>query len=243
MFSGIHHLIKVGVRHCDHDPLDLTPIWAQILEDADGKRYTAPFPEGVNRPVQYGVNLKAHSVYLSQYQLIPYNRIEETFRDQAGIPVSGGSIYNFNEEAYEKLEAFDAIARSKLINSDVCHADETGINIDGKRRWLHCVSNDDWPISFLMKKEELMPPGMPDSALFEVDFQLEVPFNELRYRSAAYTPSSTARLFQDDQPIEPTLKSLKQGHLLEIDNDLCRKVHPAVGPLQLKAKLMFVYIL
>lgn len=122
----------------------VTEYRAQILEDASGKRYTAPFPEGVNRPVQYGVNLKAHSVYLSQYQLIPYNRIEETFRDQAGIPVSGGSIYNFNEEAYEKLEAFDAIARSKLINSDVCHADETGINIDGKRRWLHCVSNDDW---------------------------------------------------------------------------------------------------
>jgi transposase len=122
----------------------VTEYRAQILEDANGKRYTAPFPEGVNRPVQYGVNLKAHSVYLSQHQLIPYNRIEETFRDQAGIPVSGGSIFNFNEEAYEKLEVFDAIARSKLINSDVCHADETGINIDGKRRWLHCVSNDDW---------------------------------------------------------------------------------------------------
>ena len=122
----------------------VTEYRAQILEDANGKRYTAPFPEGVNRPVQYGINLKAHSVYLSQYQLIPYNRIEEAFRDQAGIPVSGGSVYNFNEEAFEKLEAFDAIVRSKLINSDVCHADETGINIDGKRRWLHCASNDDW---------------------------------------------------------------------------------------------------
>ena len=95
---------------------------------------------------------------MSQYQLIPYNRIEETFRDQTGIPVSGGSIYNFNEEApYEKLEAFDAIARSKLINSDVCHADETGINIDGKRRWLHCVSNDDWTYFLPHEKEELRP--------------------------------------------------------------------------------------
>jgi transposase len=122
----------------------VTEYRAQILEDASGKRYTAPFPDGVNRPVQYGLNLKAHSVYLSQYQLIPYNRIEETFQDQAGIPVSGGSIYNFNEEAYEKLETFDAIVKSRLINSDVSHADETGINIDGKRRWLHCVSNDDW---------------------------------------------------------------------------------------------------
>lgn len=122
----------------------VTEYRAQILEDGSGKKYTAPFPEGVNRPVQYGINLKAQSVYLSQYQLIPYNRIEETFHDQVGIPVSAGSIYNFNEEAYEQLETFDAIVRSKLINSDVCHVDETGINIGGIRRWLHCVSNGDW---------------------------------------------------------------------------------------------------
>jgi transposase len=31
-----------------------------------------------------------------------------------------------------------------LIASDLAHADETGINIGGKRRWLHCVSNDYW---------------------------------------------------------------------------------------------------
>lgn len=130
----------------------VTEYRAQILEDANGKRYTASFPEGVNRPVQYGVNLKAHSVYLSQYQLIPYSRIEETFHDQAGIPLSGGSVYNFNEEAYEKLDTFDSIVRSKLINSELCHADETGININGDRRWLHCVSNDEWTCFFPHEK-------------------------------------------------------------------------------------------
>lgn len=122
----------------------VTEYRAQILEDANGKHYAASFPDGVTRPVQYGINIKAQSVYLSQYQLIPYSRIEETFHDQAEIPVSGGSIFNFNEEAYEKLEAFEDIVRSKLIQSDLCHTDETGINIDGKRRWLHCVSNDQW---------------------------------------------------------------------------------------------------
>ncbi|MCK5543333.1 MAG: IS66 family transposase, partial [Desulfobacterales bacterium] len=52
---------------------------------------------------------------MSQYQLIPYNRVEETFKDQAGIPISCGSIYNFNEEAYTKLEAFETILKKKLI--------------------------------------------------------------------------------------------------------------------------------
>ena len=33
----------------------VTEYRAQILEDANGKRYTAPFPEGVSRPVQYAL--------------------------------------------------------------------------------------------------------------------------------------------------------------------------------------------
>jgi len=122
----------------------VTEYQAQILEDENGKRYTAPFPKGLSRPVQYGTSVKAHSVYMSQYQLIPYNRVEETFKDQAGIPISCGSIYNFNEDAYEKLEVFEAILKKKLIQSYLCHADETGININGDRLWLHCVSNDWW---------------------------------------------------------------------------------------------------
>ncbi len=120
----------------------ITEYRAQVLEGADGKRYTAPFPEGVSRPVQYGINVKVHSVYMSQYQLVPYNRVEENFQDQVGIPISAGSVYNFNKSAYERLEVFEAIVKSKLIESDLCHADETGINIEGQRRWLHCVSNN-----------------------------------------------------------------------------------------------------
>jgi len=35
---------------------------AQILEDAQGKRFVAPFPTGVSKAVQYGNTLKAHAV-------------------------------------------------------------------------------------------------------------------------------------------------------------------------------------
>jgi transposase len=115
---------------------------AQILEDSQGKRYVAPFPEGVTRPVQYGIGVKVNSVYMSQYQLIPYNRIEDHFLDQMQIPVSSGSIYNFNQEAYERLDYFDQWVRTQLASSPLLHADETGINIGGKRNWLHNTSND-----------------------------------------------------------------------------------------------------
>jgi len=115
---------------------------AQVLEDSQGKRYVAPFPEGVTRPVQYGIGVKVNSVYMSQHQLIPYNRIEDHFREQLEIPVSNGSIGNFNQEAYDLLEDFDKWARKQLASSAIVHADETGINIGGVRRWLHSASND-----------------------------------------------------------------------------------------------------
>jgi transposase len=114
---------------------------AQILEDSQGKRYVAPFPEGVTRPVQYGIGVKVNSVYMSQYQLIPYHRIEDHFLDQMQIPVSNGTIYNFNQEAYERLDYFDQWVRRQLALSPLLHVDETGINIGGKGNWLHNTSN------------------------------------------------------------------------------------------------------
>jgi hypothetical protein len=33
---------------------------------------------------------------VSQYQLLPYKRIEEYFTDQLGIPLSSGTLVRFN---------------------------------------------------------------------------------------------------------------------------------------------------
>jgi transposase len=117
---------------------------AEVLEDQNGKRYVAPFPQDVTRPVQYGIGVKTNAVYMSQYQLIPYNRIEDHFQDQMGIPISAGTINNFNKDAFERLESFEAWVKSKLLASPLIHSDETGINIGGDRRWLHNVSNDNF---------------------------------------------------------------------------------------------------
>src|SRR6056297_365399 len=122
----------------------MTVFRAQILEDQQGNRYVAPFPEGVTRPVQYGNGVKVNTVYMSQFQLVPYSRIGDYLWEQMQIPVSVGSIYNFNQEAYDRLDAFDCWVRKQLVSSRLLHADETGINIGGKRYWLHSASNADF---------------------------------------------------------------------------------------------------
>jgi transposase len=124
----------------------VTEYRAQILEDDNGNRFVASFPENVTKAVQYGTGLKAHSVYMSQFQLVPYNRIQDHFADQLHIPVSEGSIFNFNKEAYRLLIDFESRTKDELAASNVAHADETGINIGGKGHWLHCLSNDSWTL-------------------------------------------------------------------------------------------------
>ena len=130
----------------------VTEYQAQVLVSSRGKRFVAPFPEGVSRPAQYGSGLKAHAVYMSMFQLLPYDRIRDYFADQGGVPVSAGSLVNFNQEACDRLEEFEEIVREKLIDASHAHVDETGINIDGKRRWLHCVSSLDWTLYYPHEK-------------------------------------------------------------------------------------------
>jgi transposase len=92
----------------------VTEYRAQILKDEQGNGYVAPFPSDVKSAVQYGNQLKSHAVYLSQYQLLPYQRIQDYFREQMKTPLSAGTLFNFNQEAYDLLETFDGMVKLKL---------------------------------------------------------------------------------------------------------------------------------
>ena len=118
----------------------------EVLQDENGKIYTAEAPKGAGRPVQYGTSVKAMAVYLSMFQLLPYARLEDYFVAQADIPVSAGSLCNFNQEAFDLLAGFEEKAKNSLVIADIIHTDETSININGKKHWLHNASNDLWTL-------------------------------------------------------------------------------------------------
>lgn len=120
---------------------------AEVLEDESGTQYVAEFPEGVTRPVQYGPELKSQAVYFDSYQLLPIARIQDYFRDQVGIGISQGTIWNAVVQGYELLEPFERVAKQHLQTATAGHFDETGINIGGKLYWLHSASNDRWTLS------------------------------------------------------------------------------------------------
>ncbi len=130
----------------------VTEYRAEILEDENGNRFVAEFPKGITQPAQYGAGVKAHAVYMSQFQLLPYGRITDYFAEQMGFPLSSGTLVNFNQCAHDALEGFEALAKQKLSAATLAHADETGMNVGGKRLWLHCFSNELWTMLFPHEK-------------------------------------------------------------------------------------------
>lgn len=134
---------------------EVTEYRAEILQDEGGNQFIAKFPSGVTRPVQYGASVKAHSVYMSQQQLLPYDRIRDYFSDQCGIPLSAGTIFNFNKEAFDLLVSFEAIVKGRLMAQGLLNVDETGINVSGKLLWLHTAGNDLWTLFFPHEKRGL----------------------------------------------------------------------------------------
>jgi len=100
----------------------------------------AAFPEQVKAPTQYGTRLKAIAVYLRQYQLLPYNRTRELFRDLFSIDLSEGTLTNITNICSDLLQQPLEQIQKQLEQSKVVHFDETGSSVEGKPQWLHAAA-------------------------------------------------------------------------------------------------------
>lgn len=102
------------------------------------------FLSGASAPVQYGKHFGSLLIYLKNYQLIPLNRISQLCLDLYGQKVSQATIDKFEKPCFEHLNRFEEHLKIILKDSEILHADETGINIGSVTEWLHCLSNDSY---------------------------------------------------------------------------------------------------
>lgn len=98
---------------------------------------TAPFPDTVQAPVQYGMRIGAIAVYLVQQQLLPWGRACEVLTDLLGIEMSQGTLSSLIERCAEKLGPVEEQLKRALIAADVLHQDETSLYVKGSRWWVH----------------------------------------------------------------------------------------------------------
>lgn len=98
------------------------------------------FPEGVRSATQYGPNVQAIALYLSQYQHLPYARLAECLEELFGVSISEGTLDNMLRRAEGRLEGFETAAKTMLAASPTMHCDESGVRVGGKLHWLHVAS-------------------------------------------------------------------------------------------------------
>jgi hypothetical protein len=90
--------------------------------------------------VQYGEKIKSLMVYLNQYQLIPFNRLQQLSEDCFGMSMSDRVLGESNQLCYENLEQTETDIKQQIIQSEVMHNDETGMRCEGKTKWIHTSS-------------------------------------------------------------------------------------------------------
>src|SRR5438105_4017128 len=107
---------------------------------ACGAKTRAPFPDGVNAPVQSGARITAFVIYLLHYQLLPENRLAALMADLFGVKVAAATIARMSRTCAERLRGFAQTVRDLVAGAPVKHMDETGFRIGGKTQWLHVAS-------------------------------------------------------------------------------------------------------
>jgi transposase len=109
-------------------------------------------PEGITAPAQYGNGVKAYTTLLNVHYKLPFKKIQLLFTDLFGYPINESTVYSATQTCYEKLQASETIIKSKIVESEVVHADETGLRIEGSLHWLHVTTTTLFTYLFVHKK-------------------------------------------------------------------------------------------
>ena len=72
--------------------------------------------------MQYGPGVPAFAVYMTQYQLLPYQRTAGVLNELAGLGISPGTLQRAVRVAAARLEVPVTAIRGALIAARVAHA-------------------------------------------------------------------------------------------------------------------------
>ena len=121
--------------------VEVTEYRSEQKQCSCGVLTTAPFPENVCAPVQYGPRIRAMSVYFNHQQLIPEDRVSEIFGDIFGLSITAATVACYGNSASNALKPWLESLYKWLASYALKHLDETGFRIGGKTQWLHVMSN------------------------------------------------------------------------------------------------------
>jgi len=129
------------------------------------------FPASLPCKVQYGAGIEAMTAYLNVRQYMPYNRIEEFYRQTAGLQISQGGIVNILKRFTKKALPVYLEIKNRVEKATCLGSDETGAKVNGKRHWFWTWQNE--KLTFIAHSpsrgfktiQEIFPQGLPNAVL------------------------------------------------------------------------------
>lgn len=109
-----------------------------------GKLLLGEFPCNIKATKQYGANLVAFASALSTVGMVSIDRIHKLLNNVFQLGISTGAIQGFLNRLHEKVKLPVKYIRNKVSQVPVMNCDETGVRVNEKLRWLHCMSGSGW---------------------------------------------------------------------------------------------------
>jgi transposase len=107
-----------------------------------GELSRGSFPDEVTQPVQYGPRVKSFLVYLTHYQLLPWDRSTQILSDLCGFSPSEGVLQSALQQCTQTLKPITQLIKDGVIAAGKAHFDETGLRAAGSLHWMHVASNE-----------------------------------------------------------------------------------------------------
>lgn len=127
----------------------------QVIEQVCtcGRIHQGQLPVSIHSNVQYGAGVRALTVLLNNSCQMSYQKVSTLFEDLFGYDLNEATAVSNNELIYEGLQAVETQIKTALLESEVIHNDETGIQVGGgKPKWLHTACNSLFTYLFVSEK-------------------------------------------------------------------------------------------
>ena len=165
----------VQVDHCDvcGEPLIDVPctrherrtkidiLFEKVVEHVDAEVKQCPncketvkgdFPADLHGPLQYGNGLKAFVINLLVVQMVSLQRVQQLVQSMIGERLAEATLLNFVLRLYQALESWEMQATDQLLAQPSLHVDETSLQVDGKKHWIHVYASGDITLKHLHRK-------------------------------------------------------------------------------------------
>lgn len=105
--------------------------------------------------VVYGNNIKSFVLELVNEQYCSMDGVVKFISDLTSnqIKLSKGTIYNWQKEAYEKLETFEKVATAALLSGYFLNCDDSQFSVNGEPAYQHCTCNNLWTVLKISDKK------------------------------------------------------------------------------------------